>query len=172
MVLRAKTPTFVSTSRGKSFGPTSSVLSREGQPTFNDSKDRDSSSINFVKFVTTGLAVALLAGVSAGILRSTISAGASAPRIWRVSLSSTGQEVNNGALKPSINSDGRYVAFHSQSTNLGVSQNPNTSDFIFVHDNFTGVTEHVTVDSSGNKANLGSGGASINADGRFVAVHS
>ena len=92
--------------------------------------------------------------------------------IERVSLNSTGDEGNFGGISPSISADGRYVAFNSDSTNL-VAGDTNGRRDMFVHDRQTGVTERVSVDSSGTEGNGNSFDApSLSPDGRYVAFDS
>jgi hypothetical protein len=86
----------------------------------------------------------------------------------RASVNSSGTEGNYFSVGSTISGDGRYVAFGSAATNL-VPGDTNDIDDVFVHDNVLGETTRVSVDSSGNQANDGSGGASISADGRYVA---
>ncbi len=104
----------------------------------------------------------------------------------RVSISTTGAEADAarslnrviGSSNPLISADGRFVAFDSAATNL-VSNDTNCYGDVFVHDRQTGLTERVDVSSTSAQASLGSTcnpetptfstGASISADGRFVA---
>jgi uncharacterized repeat protein (TIGR01451 family) len=94
-----------------------------------------------------------------------------------ISSSSAGALGNQTSELPSISADGRYVAFASLADNL-VPGDTNVSSDIFVRDRQTGVTERVSVSSSGregdNNSGLleGLGGPSISADGRFVAFDS
>jgi Tol biopolymer transport system component len=97
-------------------------------------------------------------------------------RTTRVSVSSRGQEARGfasgtGSNAPSISADGRYVAFHSEASNLVPGDTNNVFD-IFVHDRKTGRTTRVSVSSSGQEANGESFHASISADGRSVALAS
>ena len=91
----------------------------------------------------------------------------------RVSLASNGTEGDFQSLFPSISDDGRYVAFHSQASNLGPGD---SSVFpledVFVHDRLTGATIPISVGTSGNMCNCFSLNPSISADGRFVAFKS
>jgi Tol biopolymer transport system component len=89
----------------------------------------------------------------------------------QVSIDSSGQAGNGDSHGPSISGDGRYVAFYSRATNL-VPGDTNGDEDVFVHDRLTGVTERVSVDSSGNQGNAGSGDPSISVDGRYVAFQS
>ena len=89
----------------------------------------------------------------------------------RVSVASDGTEGDRHSGEPSMSADGRFVAFVSDASNL-VSDDTNGVPDIFVHDRLTGVTERVNVASDGTQGNDQSGGASISADGRFVAFSS
>ena len=81
----------------------------------------------------------------------------------RVSVSSAGQEGNERSLAPRITPDGRHVAFSSFASNL-VPADRNETDDAFVHDRTTGITERVSVASSGAEGNLGSSVPAISAD--------
>jgi Tol biopolymer transport system component len=60
------------------------------------------------------------------------------------------------------------VAFSSEASNI-VPGDTNSNPDVFVRDTLTNSTTRVSVDSAGNQANSISDGASISADGRFVA---
>src|SRR5215470_6395680 len=85
----------------------------------------------------------------------------------RVSVSSTAGQANDFSYKPTISSDGRFVAFWSAATNL-VADDTNGFNDVFVHDRQTGTTERVSVSSAGVEADSNSNSAAISADGRFV----
>jgi len=89
----------------------------------------------------------------------------------RVSVDSTGVEGNRGSDWPTISADGNCVAYASVATNL-VPNDANGKYDVFVHDLVTGVTERVSVDSSGAEANGDSFATVLSADGRFVAFGS
>ena len=92
----------------------------------------------------------------------------------RVSLDSAGNQASGtypGSLGPAISSGGRYVAFESRATNL-VPDDTNGTQDVFVHDRQTGITERVSVDSSGNQGNDGSFSPAVSGDGRYVAFES
>jgi hypothetical protein len=97
----------------------------------------------------------------------------------RVSVNSAGNQGNGNSHFPSINADGRYVAFESAASNL-VDGDTNAVADVFVHDRQTGVTERVSTDSAAAQANGVSclmyeyavHCAAISADGRYVAFHS
>jgi Tol biopolymer transport system component len=90
------------------------------------------------------------------------------------SVDSMGRQSNNLSQYASMSADGRYVAFQSAATNLVEGDTNNLQD-VFVHDRFTGATERVSVNSSGQEVlfgYLGSRDAAISADGRVVAFTS
>jgi len=99
----------------------------------------------------------------------------------RVSVASDGTQGNDESDVPFISADGRYVVFSSTASNLVVGDNNVTCDTdgdgqyddncpdIYVHDRDTGQTERVSVASDGSQGNGWSVGASISADGRYVA---
>ncbi len=84
----------------------------------------------------------------------------------RVSVGSSGGQANGTSANPSVSADGRYVAFHSNATNLdsfGVGG-------LFVRDCLLGFTERVCTTASGGPAD--GDHPSVSADGRFVAFES
>jgi hypothetical protein len=86
----------------------------------------------------------------------------------RVSVDSSGAEGNHeSSMFSSISADGRFVAFSSAASNL-VSDDTNGSLDVFVHDRETGITERVSVDSSGAQTRGGSDIGRISADGSVV----
>jgi hypothetical protein len=90
----------------------------------------------------------------------------------RVSVTSSGGQGNDDSNTASISRDGRFVAFHSDATNLvpGVA----ISGYCYVRDRLSGTTELASVDSHGAAANSFSldTTASISSDGRFVIFDS
>ena len=93
-----------------------------------------------------------------------------------VSVDPSGAMVDGFSFFPTISADGRFVAFESASSTLVPGDTNDRSD-VFVRDRVTGVTERVSVDSSGAEQNWGDmpywyPHASISADGRFVAFAS
>jgi Tol biopolymer transport system component len=98
-------------------------------------------------------------------------------RTTRVSVPSSGKQgvgkrYSNGSNAPAISSDGRYVAFHSDTRNLVPGDTNGVFD-IFVHDRVTGKTQRISVSTSGRQANAESlSGASFSTDGRRVAFTS
>ncbi len=89
----------------------------------------------------------------------------------RVSVSSTGTGGNNLSVIASASGDGRFVTFLSDASDLVAGDTNDVRD-VFVHDRMLGSTERISVSSIGIQANARSFGASINADGRYVAFWS
>jgi Tol biopolymer transport system component len=91
----------------------------------------------------------------------------------RVSVDSAGVQGNNDSLGASISSDGRFVAFTSDADNL-VPGDGNFDVDVFVHDRQTHTTTRASVRTDGTETGLelGSGNASISADGQVVAFDS
>lgn len=92
-----------------------------------------------------------------------------------ISSSSSGVIGNQSSTLSTISADGRYVAFHSTSTNL-VTGDTNGLGDVFLKDILTGITTRISVDSNGTQANGLSGdaigGIAISADGRYVGFGS
>ncbi len=89
----------------------------------------------------------------------------------RVSLSSTGEEAEAACESPSISANGRFVAFHSAAGNLAPNGQEGISH-VYVHDRLTGITERVSINKRSKPGDGDSTGASISADGRYVAFRS
>ncbi len=87
--------------------------------------------------------------------------------------SGTAIQGNGASAAPAISTDGRFVAFVSQATNLLAPGTPAipAGQQIYVRDRQTGITSLVSVDN-GTTPNPGNGvssAPSISSDGRFVA---
>ncbi|MFA9407093.1 MAG: TolB family protein, partial [Anaerolineales bacterium] len=89
----------------------------------------------------------------------------------RVSISSSAEEANAVSSDPSINEDGRFIAFTSNASNL-VSDDASGIQDIFVHDWALDLTERVSITTAGVEANGESANPSISGDGRFVVFES
>lgn len=89
----------------------------------------------------------------------------------RVSVDSAGNGGDGESSYPRLSANGRFVAFHSQASNL-VANDTNEYFDVFVHDRETGQTSCV----SGNSAGVENDGNAelpvISGDGRYVAFHS
>ena len=86
----------------------------------------------------------------------------------RVSVASDGTEADDWTYSASVSSDGRYVAFSADATNLAPGDTNGTSD-VFVRDRQSGTTDRVSVGFGGTQGNDWSDSPSISADGRYVA---
>ena len=89
----------------------------------------------------------------------------------RVSLSSTGVQANSVSTMPALSSDGQTLVFASFASNL-VAGDTNGHWDVFVRDLPTGVTERVSVSSSGQQGNEESATPYMSPDGRFISFHS
>lgn len=102
----------------------------------------------------------------------------------RVSVDTTGSDADSASSNPSTSSNGSYVAFQSDATNLlGVGNDTNGSTDVFVHDRDTDgdgeydepgevSTVRVSVDSAGVEGNGDSNLPSMSADGSSVTFES
>lgn len=84
-----------------------------------------------------------------------------------VSVATDGSQPNGNSFYPSISDDGRHVAFGTFGTNL-VSNDFNGAADAFVRDRETGITERVSVTSTGGEVNNVVGVPVISGDGRYV----
>ena len=107
--------------------------------------------------VTLTLIVALASGCDL-VVRSSVEA------------SGTG-EPNGASFEPSLSEDGRFMAFTSAASNL-VPGDDNSSSDVFVRDHQSGVTELISVNTSGGFANDFSERPDISPDGRYVVFAS
>lgn len=85
-----------------------------------------------------------------------------------ISVSFDGVQGQGGSLTPDISEDGRFVSFVSSANNL-TGDDAISGQHIYVRDRTTGSTSRVSVSSDGDVANNFSFGASINANGRYIA---
>jgi cold shock CspA family protein len=89
----------------------------------------------------------------------------------RISVDSSGVEGNKSSDSPSPSADGLEIAFESDATNL-VARDTNGVRDVFVRSRTNGITERVSVDSSGIEGNLDSYVSAISVDARIVAFYS
>ena len=89
----------------------------------------------------------------------------------RVSVGNTGNQGNGDSSVEAISPDGRFVAFSSTASNF-VPGDTNGANDIFIRDRSSGTTQRVSLSDAGTQGNGDSGGATISADGRFVAFSS
>lgn len=85
----------------------------------------------------------------------------------RVSVNTSGAQGNAGSFNPAISTDGKFVVFASNASNLIASDNTTDAD-IYLHDRGTGQTSRI---SSGQSPYFDSEAASpaISDNGRYVA---
>ena len=91
--------------------------------------------------------------------------------VTRVSVASDGTEGDRFSGHPRISSNGRYVVFDSDATNL-VSGDTNTAMDVFRHDRVTGQTVRISVAGDGAQATGASSMATISDDGNRIAFSS
>lgn len=85
-----------------------------------------------------------------------------------ISRSTAGGPGNADSTAGVISANGRWVAFESMASNLVAGDLPGTSD-IFLHDRNNGTTTRVSLATGGGQPDGRSFGASISADGRYIA---
>lgn len=91
----------------------------------------------------------------------------------RVSTTSDGTEGNAGHYSPAISTDGRYVVFRSNSSNLvsGITTGTTVVN-IFRRDTQTNTTSRVSVATDGTEGDATSNDPAISDDGRYIAFYS
>ncbi len=86
----------------------------------------------------------------------------------RVSLRNNGLEGDLGSFDPVISSDGRYVVFESDSTNL-ISGDSNNSTDVFIRDLQLGTTTRISKNSLSIEGDSDSYDPSVSDDGRYIS---
>jgi hypothetical protein len=89
----------------------------------------------------------------------------------RVSVDSAGRQANGESDFGSMSADGRFVAFHSNASNL-VADDTNKTWDVFVRDRQDQTTDRVSVSSAGRQGNRRSNSPLITDDGRYVLFDS
>ncbi len=89
----------------------------------------------------------------------------------RVSVDADGVEANGPSGAPSISSDGRYVVFETDATNLVPGDTNGVTDIILA-DMQTGGRQRISVATDGTQANGASTKPRISAEGNFVVYQS
>jgi Tol biopolymer transport system component len=92
--------------------------------------------------------------------------------IERVNLVTGGAEANGPTFASALSSDGRYVAFDSEATNLFANDTNGNDKDVFVRDRQTDTTELISVSTSGTTGDDVSRAPAISGDGRYVAFWS
>lgn len=88
-----------------------------------------------------------------------------------VSRASSGMQANGASTNPVVSADGRYVAFTSRATNLGVPISTDSSN-LYWHDRVTGETRLITKQWNGDAARGVAYAVDISADGQTVLFDS
>ena len=88
----------------------------------------------------------------------------------RVSVVTGGAQSNGSSLSPSISTDGRYVTYYSDASNLGGDTNGVYDIFLF--DTNTTITTMISVDSNGIHSDSASYDPVISDDGKYIAYQS
>jgi Tol biopolymer transport system component len=89
----------------------------------------------------------------------------------RASDSNAGVQVDDESYFVAVSATGRYIAFTSAATNLGLP-NPSGVWQVYLRDQVTGFTEAVSLDPNKQEGNGYSQWPSVSADGRYVAFES
>ncbi len=90
-----------------------------------------------------------------------------------IGVNTDGEAGNGNTGGFGISADGRYAGVFSNATDLlPPGEDTNAAQDAFVRDLDLGVTERVSVSSSGAQADAGGGPATIDGTGRYVAFHS
>ena len=89
----------------------------------------------------------------------------------RVSLNTAGGQANASSGTCSISSDGRYVQYRSNASNLVTGDTNGVMD-MFVYDRTAGTTTRVSVSSSGTQSNGSSDNGWMSSDGHYVLFDS
>jgi Tol biopolymer transport system component len=82
-----------------------------------------------------------------------------------------GSGANGNSYAASISADGRYVAYHSDATNLVLGDTNGVRD-VFVRDRTAGTTTRVSLGVGGVEGDASSESPAISGDGRYVAFMS
>jgi len=92
----------------------------------------------------------------------------------RVSVASDGAQGIGASVFPVISTDGRYVAFFSNASNLVPGTEANSADApdVYLRDRVTNTTILVSRDSQGKTGNGSSVDAQLSLDGRYLAYFS
>ena len=89
----------------------------------------------------------------------------------RASVGPGGIQANLYSTSPTISSDGRYVAFSSDATNLVAGDINNNTD-VFVRDTQSNTTTLVSVSATGVEADWAANNPSISSDGNYLVFNS
>lgn len=124
-------------------------------------------------FTRPTITIVLLAAISLSATPSSaqVATPTQAGITERVSVATDGTQGNEVSWWSAVSADGRFVAFHSEASNL-VEADTNAVQDVFVRDHLTGETIRVSLASDGTQGNFESGFPDISADGRYIAFRS
>jgi Tol biopolymer transport system component len=91
--------------------------------------------------------------------------------ILRINVDSAGEQSAGAASDPAVTSDGRYVVFTSEASDLVAGDANGVSD-VFVRDWVLGTTERVSLTNGGSESAGAATEPAMSADGRYVAFRS
>ncbi len=83
------------------------------------------------------------------------------------SLRNNGSEANDDSYYPTISSDGSYLAFQSNATDL-VAGDTNSTEDVFLRDRVGATTERVSMRNSSTEASIWSVTPTMTLDGRYI----
>ncbi|OGL31889.1 hypothetical protein A3F64_00595, partial [Candidatus Saccharibacteria bacterium RIFCSPHIGHO2_12_FULL_42_8] len=89
----------------------------------------------------------------------------------RISVDSGGVEADGSSGGASVSSDGRYITYHSDATNL-VAGDTNVTTDVFLYDTDTQTTSRISVDSGGTESTGYSYSPAISGDGQYITYSS
>jgi len=92
--------------------------------------------------------------------------------VYRVSVSSNGNQASNDSLNPSISADGMFLVFESKATDLYPVLDDNNKQDVFLRNMITGEITPISVNLSLDFGNGNSGFGRISAYGNCVAYQS
>jgi Tol biopolymer transport system component len=81
------------------------------------------------------------------------------------------QPSNGNSHYSVISDDGRFIAYHSESSNLVPNDTNNTPD-VFLYDRLLGTTRRVSLSITGGQGNGPSRDVAISGNGRFIVFQS
>ncbi len=152
--------------RDRVAGTTSRVSVSNSGAQGNGDSDQAAISANGRYVAFRSSATSLASGDTNGV-RDVFLRDLSARTTTRVSVAGSATQSNGGGELPSLDAEGRFIAFTSSSTNL-VSGDTNGKPDVFVRDRVAGSTSRASLSNSGAQSNEFSFGSAISRDGRFV----
>ena len=150
-----------------------SVTTTGGNPSEFSAEPNTSGNGNFVAYTSRASAASLVAGAAdANTLRDVFLWNNTTGTTQLVSTTATPNTAGNaGSFDPSVSSDGRYVAFRSEASDL-VAGDTNGKRDIYMRDMTGGTSVLVSRGVGGAAADNDSDSPSISADGNFIVFSS